>query len=165
MAMNKDNKNPLKLPGRGIARVMFKDMCYMAEARGKLRSQCSQPLLEIVLWAWDGARAFRTENSGQALTRSKAGYDRGTETEEENGTLGLGQDDCGSDSDIDKNKQEKNTVLGRKHAFITGFGGWNTYLSMVYVCKDGWVEEERKKKKGVADHKACPAIRANHFDN
>ena len=49
--MNKDNKNSLKLLGRGMARVILKDVCYMAEAGGKLRRQGSWSLPEIVLWA------------------------------------------------------------------------------------------------------------------
>lgn len=41
MAMNKNIEKPLKLLGRVMANVMFKDICYMPEARGKLRSQCT----------------------------------------------------------------------------------------------------------------------------
>lgn len=35
MDVNKDNKKPLKLLGREIAKVMFKDMHFMPEARSK----------------------------------------------------------------------------------------------------------------------------------
>lgn len=48
--MKKDKRQPLKLLGRGMAEVMFKDMCYVPEARGRLRSQCSQHLMETVIW-------------------------------------------------------------------------------------------------------------------
>lgn len=46
--MNKNNEKPLTLLGRGMAKVRFKVMCYVSEARGRLGSQCSQHLMERV---------------------------------------------------------------------------------------------------------------------
>lgn len=39
MAMNNDNEKPRKLLNRVMAKVMFKDLRYIPEERGKLRSQ------------------------------------------------------------------------------------------------------------------------------
>lgn len=49
--MNKNNEKPLKLLSRVMAKVMFKDLCYIPEERGKLRSQGSNYLMERVIWA------------------------------------------------------------------------------------------------------------------
>lgn len=49
--MNKDNEKPLKLLGRVMAKVMFEDLYYISEERGKLRSQGSNYLMERVTWA------------------------------------------------------------------------------------------------------------------
>lgn len=78
----------------------------MPEARDKLRSQCSNYLMERVRWAWNGAGALRTENSGQA--QSKAGYNRGMKRQESNGIRDFSQDDY--KSDINKNKEVKKGI-------------------------------------------------------
>lgn len=90
MAMNKNTEKPLKLLGRVMANVMFKDICYMPEARSKLRSQCTTYLMERVIWVWNRAEALRIENSGQALnTDNKTSYSRGMKRQKTNGMLGF----------------------------------------------------------------------------
>lgn len=86
---------------------------------------------------------MRTENNGQALTQSKAGYGRGSERHKRKmGLWDFGQDDCGSDGDIDKNKQKSNTILGRKQVFITDFSIWNACLYMCVKMTE-WGKKER----------------------
>lgn len=126
---------------------MFRDMCSMPEARDKLRSQCSNYLMERVIWAWNGAGALRTENRGQA--QSKAGYKRGMKRQKSQmGLRDFSQDDY--KSDINKNKEvKKGLVLGRKQAHTTGFSGWNPCLSTLQArvdSNDEWVGEERKER-------------------